>query len=217
MGFFFTSKEENINYPRKWTGSYSFTASSSPSCLQKTNPPCFSPAKRWLSFHGRHTRHTSLITQRMSRTLSAEHKAFPRQPAPGPLGKLSMGTLGNESFKQNCFIAVPFLRMRKEKSGKTRGLFPHERAEERYSTKKGVSGYSRLQVTLRVSSQEELLWECGRMSVRSWFCLVILWHIFSAWAECNLQPPWRRTNAWLQEATCQDNRDKWKMFRGTSF
>lgn len=53
---------------------------------------------------------------------------------------------------------------------------------------------SRLQVTLRVSSQEELLWECGHVSVRSWFCLVILWHIFSAWAECNLQSPWQRTN-----------------------
>ena len=52
-----------------------------------------------------------------------------------------MGTLGNESFKQNCFIAVPFLRMRKEKSGKTRGQFPHECAEERYSTKKGISGF----------------------------------------------------------------------------
>lgn len=81
-------------------------------------------------------------------------QAFPRQPAPGALGKLSTGTLGNESSTPNCFIAVPLPQMRKKKVERPETCFLMSALKKDIPLKRIFLG-SRLQVTLRASSQEE--------------------------------------------------------------
>lgn len=86
--------------------------------------------------------------------MSPDHRAFPRQPAPGALGKLSTGTLGNESSTPNCFIAVPLPQTRKKKVERPETYFLMSALKKDIPLKRIFLG-SRLQVTLRASSQEE--------------------------------------------------------------
>lgn len=84
--------------------------------------------------------------------MSPEHRAFPRQPAPGALGKLSTGTLGKESSMQNCFITVSLIQMRKKKVERPETYFLPSALKKGIPLKRVFLG-SRLQVALGASSQ----------------------------------------------------------------